>query len=251
MNRSSILVVDQMPIFRSGVCELLRSTNRFDVSEAETPLQLVEALAADQFDVALIGLNPPPAAALHDVLARFRDSDAHAIVWSFEASAPAVIAAISAGASGFLQKTISAAGLMRALSALMRGEAPITRDAARLMIEGLHDLDDRLQARDAIARLSMRERDVLALIATGAANKAIGRELDISEFTVKRHVQNILRKLGIRSRHSAGAFYRTGFDADPAYLRDTTGLLASPARDGGMSSTAQAEIEVHAGVTDI
>ena len=72
MNRSSILVVDQMPIFRSGVCELLRSTNRFDVSEAETPLQLVEALAADQFDVALIGLNPPPAAALHDVLARFR-----------------------------------------------------------------------------------------------------------------------------------------------------------------------------------
>ena len=219
MRRPSIVVADEMPIFRSGVCELLRSEGRFDVFEAETAAQLAAVFDAHRLDVALIGIDPPPAADLHDALALFRDSDAQAIVWSFEASPHAVIAAISAGASGFLHKQISAAALLRALSGLMRGEALITRNVARLIVRGLHDLDEQLQARDAMSQLSVRERDVLALVAEGAGNKEIGQELDISEFTVKRHVQNILRKLDIRSRHSAGAFYRSGFGVDASPVR--------------------------------
>jgi DNA-binding NarL/FixJ family response regulator len=62
--------------------------------------------------------------------------------------------------------------------------------------------------------LSSREREVLALVSRGARNREIGEELHISEFTVKRHVQNILNKLEVPSRRSAAAVYRSAFQPD-------------------------------------
>jgi len=76
----------------------------------------------------------------------------------------------------------------------------------------VHDFEARDRARERVVALSAREREVLALVATGARNRQIAEELSISEFTVKRHVQNILQKLNLTSRTAAGAFYRTSLD---------------------------------------
>jgi DNA-binding CsgD family transcriptional regulator len=63
----------------------------------------------------------------------------------------------------------------------------------------------------------VREREVLGLVATGARNRQVATALEISEFTVKRHVQNILQKLALPSRIEAAAFYRSAFpDDEPA-----------------------------------
>jgi DNA-binding NarL/FixJ family response regulator len=83
------------------------------------------------------------------------------------------------------------------------------------MIDALHLLEERMSARERAAVLSAREREVLACVARGARNKQIASSLFISEFTVKRHVQNILQKLELPSRRAAAAFYWAAFDEQP------------------------------------
>jgi DNA-binding NarL/FixJ family response regulator len=85
------------------------------------------------------------------------------------------------------------------------------------MIDALHGMDERSRAIDRADMLSSREREVLDLIAEGARNRQIAAALSISEFTVKRHVQNILQKLDLPSRGAAATFYRaaTSTTAEP------------------------------------
>src|SRR5581483_7926859 len=108
----------------------------------------------------------------------------------------------------FLHKAISQQGLVRALRGAARGEAPLQRDIASMMIDAIHGSDERADARGRVALLSAREREVLERVAHGARNKEVAAVLGISEFTVKRHVQNILQKLVLPSRGAAASFYR-------------------------------------------
>ena len=104
-----------------------------------------------------------------------------------------MIECIRAGASGYLQKEISSAGLLRSLRGIVRDEAPLPRHLTTMMISALQSLGSRERARAATSSLSSREHEVLALIGAGASNREIAGTLVISEFTVKRHVQNILK----------------------------------------------------------
>jgi two-component system nitrate/nitrite response regulator NarL len=216
MRRTRILVADSLAIFRSGVRALLARESDFDVIEA-TDLDDVLATSADVCpDVALIDLDLPPLGGVAAV-ARLADRcSVHSIVWSFEPTRGSVLAAIRAGASGYLHKEISPTGLVRSLRGVVRGEAPLARDLATLMIEAIHGLDERDRARERMAVLSSREREVLALVARGARNKQVASELTISEFTVKRHMQNILQKLELPSRRAAAVFYRGALHPDEA-----------------------------------
>ncbi len=103
------------------------------------------------------------------------------------------------------------AGLVRALRAAANGEAPIARDLTAALLEALHGTHARIEAVERAAALSEREREVLQHLATGERNRQIADALAISEFTVKRHVQNILQKLGLPSRDAAGALYDAAY----------------------------------------
>jgi len=122
-----------------------------------------------------------------------------------------VLESITAGAHGFLQKEISGPGLIRALRGVAAGEAPLSRDMAGLMIAAIHGLEARSKALERAAVLSEREKEVLAFVSRGARNRDIAEALDISEFTVKRHMQNILQKLDVPSRRAAAAFYVSAY----------------------------------------
>jgi two-component system nitrate/nitrite response regulator NarL len=211
MNRTRILVADSLHIFRAGVRNLLERESDFEVVEAGSLDDVVLAINAHCPDIALIDLELPPNGGVASVQRIARRCSTYTIVWSFEPTRDTVLSAVRAGAHGFLHKEISPEGLIRALRGVVRGEAPLSRDLASLMIEALHGDDERTQARDRAAVLSSRERQVLDLIAQGARNKQIASLLTISEFTAKRHVQNILQKLELSSRGEAARFYRTAF----------------------------------------
>ena len=213
MTRTRIVIADPLTIFRSGVRSLLLRESEFEVIEAGTLEELLRTVPQSP-DIALIDLDLPPVGGVEAVARLAERCDAHAIVWSFTPSRETVLAAVRAGASGYLHKEISASGLIRSLRGAVRGEAPLSRDLATLMIDALHGLDERDRARERAAALSERECEVLELVAGGARNKQVAEMLFISEFTVKRHMQNILRKLDLPSRRAAAAFYRTAFERD-------------------------------------
>jgi two-component system, NarL family, nitrate/nitrite response regulator NarL len=210
-----VLLAEPLPAFRVGVRSLLtREGFGSDVVEAADLAELAEALDGAPRDVVLLDFDLPPAGGLAAIERVRSSSGAPAIVWSAAPSADDVVAAIRAGAAGFLRKDISAPGLVRTLRGLTEGEAPLSRDLAALLISSLHRLDDSERARRRASSLSGREREVLSLVADGARNKQVARKLVISEFTVKRHVQNILQKLELPSRWEAAAFYRTMVEAE-------------------------------------
>jgi DNA-binding NarL/FixJ family response regulator len=208
----SVVVADSGPIFRSGVRHLLERESDFAVSEAETFGELALAVEADAPDIALVDLDLPPSGGVAAVARLAPRCQTQMVVWSFETDRETVLAAISAGATGYLHKRISPTGLIRSLRGVVRGEAPLPRDLATLMVAAVRGFEERERVRERAVLLSAREREVLALVARGARNRQIAEALSISEFTVKRHVQNILHKLELPSRRAAALFYRTAFE---------------------------------------
>jgi DNA-binding NarL/FixJ family response regulator len=222
MTPTRILVADSMPIFRAGVRKLLGRESEFEVVDAATLDEALRRVANDPFDLGLIDFDLPPAGGVEAVSRLGSECSAHLVLWSFEPTREMIFAGVRAGASGFLPKEITATGLVRALRGISRGEAPLSRDLASLMIDALHGDEARAQARKRTAVLTRRECEVLALVSQGARNKQIAASLLISEFTVKRHVQNILEKLELRSRRAAAALHATAFDpgrSEPAHER--------------------------------
>ncbi len=216
MTRTRILVADSLHIFRAGVRNLLERESDFEVIEAGTLEEVLDAVAHKCPDIALIDLELRPLGGVVAVQRLAQRCSTYMIVWSFEPSRETVLAAVRSGAHGFLHKDISPDGLVRALHGVVQGEAPLSRDLASLMIDALHGDDERTRARERAAVLSSRERQVLDLLAEGARNKQIATLLTISEFTAKRHVQNILQKLELPSRRAAATFYRTAFGSEEA-----------------------------------
>jgi two-component system nitrate/nitrite response regulator NarL len=216
MRRTRVLVADPLTIFRAGVSALLTRQTDFDVAEAASFDQVNLALDQEWPDIALIDIDLPPSGGIAAAASLAGQCPTHTIVWSFEPTRETVLAAVRAGASGYLHKQISPAGLLRSLRGIVRGEAPLARDLATLMIDAIHGLEERERTRERAAVLSPREREVLALVARGDRNKQIAAALYISEFTVKRHMQNILQKLELPSRRAAAAFHHSAFAPDEA-----------------------------------
>ncbi len=208
-----VLLADDLDTLRSGVRELLLRESDFEVSEARNLDELRSWVALHSPDLVLVDLDLPPSGGVTAV-AELQRSETSSIVWSFEPDRSTVLEAIRAGARGYLDKKISPQGLVRALRGVVRGEAALSRELVTLLIDALHGVEERDRVRDQAAVLSSREREVLALVSRGARNREIGEELHISEFTVKRHVQNILNKLDVPSRRSAAAVYRSAFQPD-------------------------------------
>jgi two-component system, NarL family, nitrate/nitrite response regulator NarL len=133
-------------------------------------------------------------------------------------------AALKAGADGYLLKTINSEDLSESILRVFQGNSVVSPEMTTKLVAAFRgvvpaqpspDAQDSTATGNPSARsdglemLSTREREILTLIARGAANKVIARELDIAETTVKIHVQHILRKLNLSSRVQA-AVYATG-----------------------------------------
>lgn len=209
MARMRIVAAEPLLIFRSGLRTLLSEDERLELLEATDLAGLIAVVRDERPEVALVDLNLPPAGGIAALASIAEAGPTAAIVWSFEPAVETVLAALRAGAAGYLRKELEPQALLRALHAVARGEAALPRDLVRPVLAELHRLERREHARERTSVLSGREREVLDLVARGASNRDIAFELFLSELTVKRHVQNILRKLGVPSRAAAAALYQT------------------------------------------
>jgi len=203
-----VFIVDDHGIVRRGVRSYLSIFDDIEVvgeaASGEEALDRLEAMAAGGAppDVVLMDLAMEPldgVAATRELRARLPEVEVVAITSLVDQSR--VHAALEAGASGYLVKDAAPEELALAIRAAQRGEVHLDAAVARRLMDSVRPT--REQAADPFCELSERELEILRLIAEGHANKEIARRLVISERTVRTHVSNILRKLGLSSRTQA------------------------------------------------
>ncbi|AEC18222.1 response regulator [Gallibacterium anatis] len=202
MKKTTILVIDDHPLMRRGITQLLQLDDSFEVlAEASNG---TEGLAlAKQFspDMIILDLNMKGMSGL-DVLKALRldDIDARIAVLTVSDARSDIFALIEAGADGYLLKDTEPDTLLVQLKKIAEGQVVLS-DAVKQRLLDNHSANDPLQL------LTDREMDVLKLIATGLSNKQIANQLFISEETVKVHIRNLLRKLNVHSRVAATVLY--------------------------------------------
>jgi DNA-binding NarL/FixJ family response regulator len=196
--RIRVLIVDDHAVVRQGLRIFLDTESDFEVvGEAPNGEEAVRLARALQPDIVLMDLLMPGMGGIEATrLIRSEVGAVEVVALTSVLDDESVVAAVRAGAIGYLLKTAEADDLRRALRAAAAGQVQLDpAAAARLVSE--------VRTPAAIETLTDREAEVMRLLARGLANKEIGRELRISEDTVKTHVSRILAKLGARSRTQA------------------------------------------------
>jgi DNA-binding NarL/FixJ family response regulator len=201
-----VLLADSQPLFNEALEALFSRDDTHQVigrcSSAESAHTMVTSLRPDLVLVdAALGLEGTPS-----LVARMLETcpDTRVIVLGDDRDADLLLAAIRAGASGVVGKTYGASTVLRVAGAVLDGEGAIPR---AMLLELSRRMVFRDKSADSpLSRLSPRERQVLALLARGWDNARIGRDLFISQHTVRTHIQNILEKLGMHSKLEAATF---------------------------------------------
>jgi DNA-binding NarL/FixJ family response regulator/DNA-binding SARP family transcriptional activator len=214
--RAKVVIADSDAVIRTAARLALEQDGKFFVAEAGDLDELEAIVAATRPGVALVDIGLPPAGGLEAAAAVGIDHEVRVVLWDYTPDPARILAGLRANVYGFLPKTIAPTALVRALSGVAAGEACLSRELTSDLIEQLVRLARRERSRRLTAALSDREREVLELIAEGLANREVAEKLFISEYTVKRHVHNILAKLGERSRRAAAAAYRDARGAQNA-----------------------------------
>jgi DNA-binding NarL/FixJ family response regulator len=197
-----VLLVDDHALVRAGLAALLNTAEGMRVvGEAADGAAALEAADDLAPTVVLMDLSMPVMdgiTATRELVAR-RPGTAVVILTSFSEHAR-VRGAIDAGAIGYLLKDSEPVDLVAGVRAAARGEAPLDPRVTRALMPNTGQPPG--------VRLSPREREVLALVGEGMANKQIARALGISERTVKVHLNSVFRQLGVADRTSAALWAR-------------------------------------------
>jgi two-component system, NarL family, nitrate/nitrite response regulator NarL len=204
--KHTILVVDDHPLFRKGVIQLLRLEPDFEVvGEAGDYQTAVELAAQKEPDLTLLDLNLKGSGGL-EILATLKEEDpSRRVVMLTVSDAPEdLMAAIRAGADGYLLKDTEPEQLLVRVRDALEGRTVISEALTGALTAALRD--DVRGARRDVRDLTDRELAVLKCIAGGQSNKVIARNLLITEGTVKVHVKHLLKKLGFRSRVEAAVW---------------------------------------------
>ena len=202
----SVLVVDDQEVVRRGLLAFLEEEPHLDVVDAvaggEEALEYLDRLDSEgrRPHVVLMDLKMAPMDGVESTRRiRARYPDVQVIALTSFADHERVRAALEAGASGYLLKEADPDEIASAIRAAHHGEVQLDPAVTRLLITSLRTR----RPDDLISQLTPREREILRLLGTGKSNKAIGRELEISERTARTHVSNLLRKLRVSSRTQA------------------------------------------------
>jgi two-component system nitrate/nitrite response regulator NarL len=206
----SILIIDDHPLFRKGVIQLIQAAPEFRfVGEAATGQEGVRKARELMPDMILLDVNMKDINGV-DVLKAIKGAgaDTRVIMLTVSDQAEDLVAALQAGADGYLLKDMEPEDLMRYLAQAACGEIAVTPGLAGLLAASLRDMGR--PKKPAEAGLTEQECRILELIADGKSNKLIAKELDIAEGTVKVHVKHLLKKLNLRSRVEAAVWADRG-----------------------------------------
>ena len=193
-----VLIVDDHPALRAGLEQMLEAGGELTVLGSASGGREGVRLAAERTpDVVLMDLEMPDldgAAATREILRQ--NVGAKVVVLTSFGDRSRILEALDAGAIGYLLKDAEPDELVRAVKAAANGDAPLDPRAAREVLADQRD-------RPAAPELSVREREILALVAHGHANKVIALRLGISHKTVRNTLSAACRKIGATDRTQA------------------------------------------------
>jgi DNA-binding NarL/FixJ family response regulator len=199
-----VTLADDHAVVRKGIREFLEADGEIDVvAEADDGKQALATVSKHQPDVAILDIQMPGLTGI-EVTRRIKAQhpDVRVLILTAYDDDPYVFALMQAGADGYVLKTVNSSELVQAVLAVHRGECALTPVVAQKVVQQFTSGRPG-SARTCVEALTKREVEVLRLAATGLTNKAIGRELDVSDRTVQGHLANIYGKLGVSGRTEA------------------------------------------------
>lgn len=202
-----ILLVDDHEVVRHGIRALVETVEDFEVvGEAGSAEEAVRRVGLDSPDVVVLDVRLPDGSgveACRDIRSRF--PDVKVLMLTSFADEEALMAAIMAGASGFVLKKVGSNDLLDSIRRVGNGESLLDGTMTEQLFKRLRDgkSEDPL-----LSRLTERERSILDLVAQGMTNRQIAEEMFLAEKTVKNYVSNLLSKMGM-SRRTEAATYLT------------------------------------------
>ncbi|MFF2819840.1 response regulator [Kitasatospora cineracea] len=200
----TVFLLDDHEVVRRGVKDLLEAEPDLEVvGEAGSCAQALARVPALRPRVALLDVRLPDGDGV-TVCRELRDRMpelACLMLTSFDDD-DALLDAIMAGAAGYVLKQVKGADLVSAVRTVAAGQSMLDPATTRKLMESLRH-HEQSGAEAALAQLTPREREILALIGEGRTNREIGHELYLSEKTVKNHISRMLGKLGVERRLQA------------------------------------------------
>ena len=196
-----LLIADDHPVVRAGLSGLLSDEPGFEVvAEASDGDEAVRLAGATRPDVVLMDLRMPNvdgvAATARIAGGEAGDPPPRVLILTTYESDDQILAAIEAGASGYLLKAAPRAEIVAGIRSVAAGQSALSPQVAVRLVE-------RMRRPEPTAVLTARELDVLRLVATGQSNKQIAVTLGIGESTVKTHLLKVFEKLGVADRTRA------------------------------------------------
>ena len=202
----TILIVDDHPLFRKGVIQLIQADPAFRfVGEAPSGREGIARALGLQPDMILLDLNMKDMSGI-DVLKTLKDAgiDSRIIMLTVSDQAEDLMAALQAGADGYLLKDMEPEDLMQQLAEAARGKITISERLTQLLVASLREKNRPTSLAE--AGLTEQEARILDHLVDGKSNKLIAKDLGITEGTVKVHVKHLLKKLNLRSRVEAAVW---------------------------------------------
>jgi two-component system nitrate/nitrite response regulator NarL len=206
ISETSVIVIDDHPLFRKGVADLIGMEPSLTlVGEAADGESGIRLAVEREPDLILLDLNMKGMdgiATLHAL--RAADLDARVVMLTVSDNEEDVVAALRAGADGYLLKDMEPEDILAGLRRATSGRLVISQQLTELLARALRE-ETRPRRLDE-AGLTPREGEILELIAKGYSNKLIARDLDLSVGTVKVHVKHVLKKLKLKTRVEAAVW---------------------------------------------
>lgn len=196
-----LLIVDDHAVVRLGLRTLLSDESDLEiVAEAGTAEEAFRKVKELSPDIAVVDIQLPGRSGIEvcrDIREQFPST--RVVILTSHAGESFLEQAMRAGASGYVLKQVGNEELVRAIRAAYKGEIGLDSRTAASVVTRFLEMEKTVD-QSAFSELSLREREVLALVAEGESNKEIGVKLNLTEITVRNYVSNILNKLQLRNR---------------------------------------------------
>ncbi|MTI70601.1 MAG: response regulator transcription factor [Firmicutes bacterium] len=206
MKKLSVIVVDDHPLIREGLVKILKLDESIEtIKQASSGKEAIKLIKKFTPDVILLDINMPEINGLKTLKQIKKiNNQIKIIILTIHNDEEYLFNALDTGTNGYILKDSDSDTILKAIKKVYKGETYIQPSLSSLLIKKYKN--KKPSKKKIIQTLTNREYEILSLIAKGLSNEDISNKLFISEKTVKRHISNLYKKLGVKDRINAAIF---------------------------------------------